>query len=86
MASQKPGQKLRFKVKDGDMVFPVDAKGQTAVAEGVISVRDLSLEETKAYLKDQAEEYGLPYDEKSITEAKSVVQISGLGAVIRDKN
>jgi len=81
MAGTKPGQKLRFKVTDGDMVFPPDAKGKTAVAEGVIAVKDLSLEESKEYAKYQAEEYKLPYDPAKVTEPMSIVRIDGTGAV-----
>src|ERR1041385_4167793 len=43
LAGEKAGEKLRFKVTDGEMVFPVDSKGKHAVAEGVGAVRDLSL-------------------------------------------
>jgi predicted small lipoprotein YifL len=81
MAGTKPGQKLRFKVTDGEMVFPPDAKGKTAVAEGVVAVKDLSLEESKEYAKYQAEEYKLPYDPANVTEPMSIVRIDGTGAV-----
>jgi ABC-2 type transport system permease protein len=40
LAGGKPGAKLKFKVTDGEMVFPVDAKGKYAVAQGEVSVRD----------------------------------------------
>jgi hypothetical protein len=81
MAGTKPGQTLRFKVTDGEMVFPPDSKGKTAVAEGVIAVKDLSLEESKEYAKYQAEEYKLPYDPAKVTEPMSIVRIDGTGAV-----
>jgi hypothetical protein len=67
------------------MVFPMDAKGKTAVAQGEIAVRELSLEETKEYAKEQAEEYGKPYDEASITKPQQIVRLDGTGAVFRDK-
>jgi hypothetical protein len=86
MAGQKPGQKLRFKVTDGEMVFPVEAKGGQAIAEGVVTVKELTLEETKAHAEYQAKEYGIAYDPDSITEPKAIVQIAGTGAVFRDKN
>ena len=81
MAGTKPGQKLRFKVTDGEMVFPADSKGKKAVAEGVVAVKDLSLEESKEYAKYQAEEYKLPYDPAKVTEPMSIVRIDGTGAV-----
>lgn len=85
MAGTEPGKKLKFKVTDGEMVFPVDAKGQWAVAQGVVSVRELSLEESKQYAEYQAKEYGMPYDPASITEPTKLVRLDGTGAVFRDK-
>jgi len=81
MAGEKPGQKLRFKVTDGEMTFPAEAKGRKAVAEGVVAVKELSLEESKEYAKYQAEEYKLPYDPAKVTEPMSIVRIDGTGAV-----
>jgi Domain of unknown function (DUF4920) len=85
MAGPDAGQKMRFKVVDGDMVFPVDAKGKYAVAEGVIAVRDMSLEDSVAYAKYQAEEQSQPFDPASVTKPLSVVRIDGTGATMRDK-
>src|SRR4051794_31384995 len=34
MAGEQPGQKLKFKVTDGEMVFPLESKGMFAVAQG----------------------------------------------------
>jgi hypothetical protein len=79
MAGTMPGQKLRFKVTDGEMVFPPDAKGKTAVAEGVVAVTELDLEESKKYAKYQAEEYKLPA--VTVTEPMAIVRIDGTGAV-----
>jgi hypothetical protein len=81
MASSKPGQKLRFKVTDGEMVFPAEAKGKKAVAEGVVAVKELSLEESKEYAEYQAKEYNLPYDPAKVTEPMAIVRIDGTGAV-----
>ena len=85
LAGKEPGHKLKFKVTDGEMVFPMDAKGKVAVAQGEIAVRELSLEETKEYAKEQADEYGKPYDEASITKPQQIVRLDGTGAVFRDK-
>jgi len=85
LASSTPGQKLKFKVTDGEMVFPVDAKGKIAVAQGEISVRELTLEETKQNAEYEAKEYGKAYDPASITAPKAIVRIDGTGAVFRDK-
>jgi Domain of unknown function (DUF4920) len=82
LAGSKPGEKLRFKVTDGEMVFPVDSKGRKAIAEGVIAVKELTLEETKARAEYEAKEYGKAYDPASITAPTAIVRIDGVGAVI----
>src|SRR5512137_3029904 len=38
LASDKEFQQIRFKVDDGVIVFPLDAKGLTATVEGVVTV------------------------------------------------
>jgi hypothetical protein len=85
LAGTGPGQKLRFKVTDGEMVFPMDAKGTRAVAQGEVSVRELTLEQTKQHAEYQAKEYGIAYDPASITKPTSIVQIDGTGVVLLAK-
>jgi len=51
IGSDKEFQTLRFKVDDGVIVFPMDAKGLNAVVEGVVSVTTLSVEEQLAAAK-----------------------------------
>ncbi len=82
LAGAAPGQKVRFKVTDGEMVFPVDAKGKRAVAEGVVAVSELSLEESKEYVAHQQREYGGAAVE--VTQPMTIVRIDGLGAVIQN--
>jgi hypothetical protein len=86
LAGKEPGHKLKFKVTDGDMVFPPDSKGKTAVAQGEIAVRELSLEDSKAQAEYEAKEYGKTYDPASITKPTVVVRLDGTGAVFRDVN
>lgn len=81
IAGEKPGQKLKFKVTDGEMVFPVESKGKHAVAEGVVAVHELSLEDTKEYAAEEAREKNQPFDPASITAPMSVVRLDGTGAV-----
>lgn len=85
IAGPAVGQKVRFKVTDGEMVFPVDAKGKYAVVEGVVAVNELTLEETKEYLAYQQKEYGAEVDPASVTEPMSIVRLDGTGAMLRDK-
>lgn len=81
MAGNGPGKKLRFKVTDGEMVFPMESKGKRVVAEGVVAVSELSIEESKQFAEYQSKEYGIPYDPASITKPMSVVRLDGTGAV-----
>lgn len=84
MAGERPGMKMRFKVKDGDMVFPPSSKGKRAVAEGKVSVRTMSLEDTRKFEAHMAEDAGKPFDPESVTEPMVVIQLEGRGAVISD--
>ena len=85
MAGDQPGSQLRFKVRDGVMVFPMSAKGQYAVAEGVVRKIPLNLAHTKRYMAHQAEEKGEKFDPATVTEPMTLVRLDGVGAVLRDK-
>lgn len=82
LASDKEFQELRIKVEDGVIVFPLEAKGHKAVAEGVLDKIEMDLDQTVAYLKHQAEEQGEKFDPASVKEPMSVYQVRALGAVI----
>ena len=75
-------KEIRIKVEDGVMVFPVEAKGKTAVAEGKFIKVEMSLEQTIAYKKHHAEEHGEDFDPASVTEPMVYFQIDGIGAEI----
>ena len=83
MAGSAEDENIVFKVDDGVMEFPMTAIGKHAVAEGVVKVRKLSLEETRRYAAHLAEEKGEPFDPATITEPQTLVQLAGTGAVIR---
>jgi len=85
MAGDAAGKKMRFKVQDGVMVFPMTAKGRYAIAEGKLVVQQLTLEETRAHAAHEAEEQGKEFDPNTITEPTMVVRLDGTGAVIREK-
>lgn len=84
MAGDRPGMKMRFKVKDGDMVFPPSAKGKKAVAEGIVMVKTLTLEQTKEFEEHMAKDAGKELDPASVTEPMTIIQLTGKGAVIAD--
>ena len=85
MAGEAPGESMRFKVKDGVMIFPMSARGQHAVAEGVVRKIPLNLEQTRQVKAHEAEEKGEPFDPATVTEAITIIRLDGAGAVIRDK-
>lgn len=82
IAGEKPGEKLRFKVDDGVMVFPVEVEGDHAVAQGVIVVEELSLEQTRERLQHHAEEVGEEFDPERVTAGETLFRLQGTGAVI----
>jgi Domain of unknown function (DUF4920) len=75
---------IRIKVRDGEIVFPKDSLGKTAVAEGKLVKLELTKEQAIAQAKHEAEENNRPFDPKSITGPKTVYQIQGTGAEILD--
>ncbi len=83
IASEKEFETLRFKVDDGVIVFPLDAKGKTARAEGVLSVKTHSKEELIKQGEMHAKEEGKTFDPSTVKGPKTVVMLKGEGAVIR---
>jgi len=84
LASDKKYQTLRIKVKDGDMVFPFNAKGKTAYATGKLVGMELSKEKAVAYLSHLAEEANEEFDKGSIKSGMTVYQLSPTGVTIAD--
>lgn len=75
---------FRIKVKDGDMVFPVSAKGKTAYATGKLDPIEMDLESTREYLAHKAEEQGEAFDPQSVTEAVTLYQLVPVAVEIAD--
>lgn len=78
------GRTLKVKVKDGDIVFPVGAKGKRAVAQGKVEDLEMSRGKYVQYRKHAAKETGEPFDEKSLEGDGPfhVYQVAGSGAEI----
>ena len=84
LAGEKKSQTVRIKVEDGEIVFPLDAKGKRAVAEGVFTKMDLTKDQALEQAKHQAEEKGEKFDPEKAKDLPTVIyQIKGTGAVIR---
>jgi hypothetical protein len=73
---------IKIKVKDGDIVFPVEAVGGYALVEGTVYKIDLTQEEAVDYFEHLAEESGEDFDPSVITGPMTIYQIKGLGAEI----
>lgn len=75
---------ITFKVDDGVIIFPLEAKGKVARAEGVVSVETMTEEELIAQAKHEAEANDKldSFDPSTIKGPKTVVRIMGEGAVI----
>lgn len=77
------GEKIRIKVTDGAIVFPLSAVGQPIVAEGVLTKLELDHDQAVGYLQHLAEEKGEPFDPATVGSAPLVIwQVTGEGAVI----
>jgi hypothetical protein len=81
IAGDVANQKIKIKVKDGDIVFP-GAKGKSALVEGVVYSIELDKEEAKEYYKHMAEDAGKPFDSTSVIGPMTIYQIKGVGAEI----
>lgn len=82
IAGDKEFQTLRVKVKDGDIVFPMSARGKRAVVEGEVEKIELTKEQAIEHAKHEAEEKGQPFDPKSVTGPTATYQLKGTGALL----
>jgi hypothetical protein len=78
------GQKVQIKVNDGEIVFPKESVGKTAIAEGQFTKIQLSKDEAVARAKEEAEERGTKFNPASVKGPVTIYQIQGTGAVISD--
>ena len=85
IASDKRFQNLRIKVKDGDMVFPLSAKGSEAIATGHLKELKYSLKQTRQVLAHRAKEAGEKFDPASVTEPMTMYQLVPTGVSILDQ-
>ena len=85
LVDDRSGKSIRIKVNDDEIVFPKDSSGRTAIAEGVFTRIERSLEQTIAAAKHEAEEQNRKFDASMITSGSVVYQIQGTGARLLDK-
>ena len=77
------GQRVRIKVEDGVIVFPKDAAGKVAIAEGKFTKTELTREQAVAQAKEEAAENGRKFDPAKVKSGMTLYEIAGTGAVIR---
>ncbi len=82
VTSDRPSESLTVKVKDGEIVFPAEAKGKAAKLEGTFTATELTHEQAIEYQRHRAEELGEAFDPASVTGAMTIYRIMGTGAVI----
>ena len=82
LAGDRDFEKIRIKVTDGEIVFPMEARGKVATVEGVVESMVLTREEVIKRRKHHAEEQGIDFDPASVTSGETVLRIRGLGASI----
>jgi hypothetical protein len=82
LVDAKSTAKVRIKVNDGDIVFPKEAVGRLAVAEGTFVKIEMTKEQLTAQLKHEAEENNKKFDPSTVTAGKTIYQVAGTGAVV----
>jgi len=82
LSSDRRDEQIKVKVKDGEIVFPMEAKGRTALIEGKVYKIELSKMQAISYYKHMAEEKGEDFDPAIVTEPVTIYQIKGFGAEI----
>ena len=76
---------IKVKVKDGEIVFPMEAKGSTALVEVTVYKIELTQEKAIQHFEHVAEEKGQEFDPATITGPMTIYQIKGFGAEIYKK-
>jgi len=82
IAGDQEFQSIRFKVEDGVIVIPMEAKGKKAVAEGTFRKIEMSKEQAIEQAKHHAEEKGMEFDPSTVKGPSVTYQLEGIGAVI----
>ncbi len=82
VAGDRPFEQIRVKVTDGEIVFPLEARGRKGEFEGVVELFELSREQVIEQRKHHADERGETFDPASVTEGETIIRLRGLGAEI----
>lgn len=77
-------QSIQIKVEDGEIVFPLTARGRRARVEGTVEKLELTMEQALEEARRHAEEHGEAFDPASVTGPETTYRIRGIGAVLTD--
>ncbi len=80
VAGEENGEKIKVKVNDGEIVFPVEAKGKKALVEG--EVYSFVVEKKEADCKEEQKDGSSKACCASKKKENKVYQIKGIGAII----
>ncbi len=75
LASDAAEQQFKIKVRDGDMVFPISAKGKKAFATGLLVKTELDLASSREHLAEIAERNNTAFDASSVTKPIVLLQL-----------
>lgn len=82
LAGDKPGQKLKIKVEDGVIVFPMEARGKRAKVQGTLEELKFTKEEALEAARHYAFETGSSFDPSKVKEGVQY-RIRATGAVVQ---
>lgn len=80
--SDRKKESLLIKVNDGEMVFPMSAKGKNLVLQGKLFKKMMSKEEVIEIEKARATKMGKKFDPASVTGPRPVYSFQPSGVVI----
>lgn len=83
LSSDRPFEKIRVKVTDGEIVFPVAAQGHMARVEGIVQEMRRSKKDLIEWKKHLADEKGITFDPSTVTGPEVTYRLRGLGAEIK---
>ena len=76
------GMEIQVKVTDGDIVFPLSAKGKSIAVEGTLQKIEMTEEEARDWKEHLADEKGEEFDPTTVTGPEVMWRIKGAGAEI----
>jgi hypothetical protein len=85
LASDKEFQQIVVKVNDGEMVFPLTAKGKMAIVEGSLYKLQLTKEQTLKAKESNCKQKGNQIEPCMVKEGEVVYQLKPTAVVIKEK-